>query len=256
MIRQQKFAIFMVFITLVLTACAGTNSQQIKLDGTVWILTHIQGNPVLNGTMPTLKLEAGQASGNGSCNSFGGEYTLVGAKLTFGALMSTMMACDPPEIMQQEQAYLAALGSAVKFNIQAGKLNILDKDSNIVLTFSAQETSLEGKAWQMNSFYDGKSAIVSALEGSPVTAQFGDGMVSGSAGCNQYSATYTQKSEKLTIGPVAATEMWCEQPSGVMEQESQYLSALTQTASYRMEGNRLTLLNTEGNIMAEFTRMP
>ena len=50
-----------------------------------------------------------------------------------------------------------------------------------------------------------------------------------------------------------STKMYCE---GLMDQESQYLYALTFAASYRIEAGRLILFNADGNIMAEFTAVP
>ena len=253
---RSKFAFFMLLLTLILAACTGTFAPQTRLDGGAWILTHIHGNPVLPGTLPTLTFDAGQVSGNGSCNGFGGEYTQSGAQLTFGALMSTMMACDPAEVMGQEQAYLAALGSAAEFDLTDGNLILFNSDGIVVLSFTTQDTSLEGKTWQMTFYNNGMGGVVSALDGSTVTAQFGDGVLSGSSGCNLYSAAYTQEKLKLSIGPAAGTEMYCEGPAGVMEQESQYLNALGSTASYRMEANRLTLFDTDGSIVAEYTLIP
>lgn len=132
------FVPFIAAVLLSLTACNGNSTPLTDLNSSSWILTHISSKSVLAGTQPTLNLEDGQASGNGSCNSFGGEYTLRGARLTFGPLMSTMMACDPVEVMEQEQAFLSALGSAARFSIKAGKLTILNADGNEVLTFTSR----------------------------------------------------------------------------------------------------------------------
>ena len=61
-------------------------------------------------------------------------------------------------------------------------------------------------------------------EGTMVTAEFGaDGAVRGSAGCNQYSATYTLHGERLGFGPIATTAMDCEVG---MEQEDAYHAAM------------------------------
>jgi heat shock protein HslJ len=52
------------------------------------------------------------------------------------------------------------------------------------------------------------------------------------------------------------TTMMACMPQEVMDQEQAYFSALSATASYRVDGNRLTLLDAAGNVLAEFTSMP
>ena len=127
---KQLLALFLAAGLLPLTACTGTNSPQADLNGTTWVLTQLQGQPVLDGTQPTLSFLDGQASGNGSCNGFGGEYTQNGDKLSFGALMSTLMACEPAGIMDQEQAYFSALASTVSFLGSGDRLTLLDAEGN------------------------------------------------------------------------------------------------------------------------------
>ena len=41
------------------------------------------------------------------------------------------------------------------------------------------------------------------------SATFADATVSGNAGCNDYTGSYTVDGEKLTIGPLAATKKAC-----------------------------------------------
>jgi heat shock protein HslJ len=73
-----------------------------------------------------------------------------------------------------------------------------------------------------------------------ITAQFtSDGKLSGSAGCNQYSGTYTVSGNSITIAtPLASTMMACD--PAVMEQESVYLNALGEAKTYSINGDQLT----------------
>ncbi len=136
---KQILALALATIVLTLTACARTGAPQADLNGTVWTLTSLNGQPVLDGTQPTLAFADGQASGNASCNSFGGDYTLSGDELTFGALMSTLMACFPEEVMDQEQAYLSALASTASYQVDGNTLILLDADGNVLAEFVAAE---------------------------------------------------------------------------------------------------------------------
>jgi heat shock protein HslJ len=134
---MNTYKLVMVLILLLtLTAC-GSAAPSADLKGTSWALVEISGQPVVADSSPTLSFDDGQAGGNGSCNSFGGEYTLDNGKLTFGPLMSTMMYCE--ETMDQETAYLAALQSAAAYEMEDGRLLILDADGVVVLVFEPQE---------------------------------------------------------------------------------------------------------------------
>lgn len=134
---KRILALFLIAVGLILSSCAGTGAAQPGLDGTAWTLTSIQGKPVLPGTQPGLSFEKGRASGNGSCNGFGGDYTVKGNKLTFGSIMSTLMACNPTGIMDQEQAYFSALSSTASYRVDGSRLVLLDAAGNILAEFMA-----------------------------------------------------------------------------------------------------------------------
>ncbi len=260
---KPRIFLSLVFLTsLTLSACSGGVSQP-SLEATAWVLTEIQGQPVLAETWPTLRFENGKVAGYDGCNWFDGAYTVRGGGLTFGSLMTTMRAClsglsnstAASPIMQQAQAYHAALEAARKYAVREQNLIILDQSGAVLLTFSPQDTQLEGKTWQLTSYYNGKDSIQAVLGTATITAEFAEGKMAGSAGCNSYSATYTQAGSKLTFGPAISIEMACAE-AGVMEQESAYLALLPTVVSYRMEGERLTLFNAQGLSVAEFVQAP
>lgn len=72
---------------------------------------------------------------------------------------------------------------------------------------------------------------------------------SGSAGCNQYTAPYTRDGETLAVGDVVATKKYCQDPDGIMEQESTYLSALGAVTRYGRESDHLLLHYGEGAVL-------
>jgi heat shock protein HslJ len=88
------------------------------------------------------------------------------------------------------------------------------------------------------------------------TAEFSGDQISGSAGCNTYSGTYTISGSEFTIGDVASTEMWCMEPEGVMDQEQTYLAALASVASYRLAKERLEVLDGRGDVILIFELRP
>ncbi len=66
-----------------------------------------------------------------------------------------------------------------------------------------------------------------------------DKSVSGNGGCNRYFGNYTLDAFVLTFGELSATEMYCDEP--IMEVERALFDALSNTASFTLENNVLTL---------------
>jgi heat shock protein HslJ len=60
-----------------------------------------------------------------------------------------------------------------------------------------------------------------------------DGSVSGFAGCNTFSGTYTTDGTTLTMGPLASTEIGCQRPASAVEAE--YLGALSGVTSWEID---------------------
>ena len=74
-------------------------------------------------------------------------------------------------------------------------------------TATPQPSPIIGTSWLMTAYFDGATGLVPALPGVAVTALFGaDGsQLSGSGGCNDYTATYAASGEVLSIGLPAVT---------------------------------------------------
>jgi heat shock protein HslJ len=203
-------------------------------------------------TGPSATFADGTVSGSAGCNRYTASYTVDGDALEIGPAASTNMACPPPAD-RVEREYLAALERVAAWQLDGGELVLDDADGKERLRFS--EASPAG-AWVATSFRQ-RDAVSSPLPGTEVTAVFGaDGTLAGTAGCNTYRATYDTDGAAITIGEPAATKKACTTPEGVMEQELAYLSALPLAASYTVEGDRLSLLTTEGTYVAIYERSP
>lgn len=223
------------------------------LADTNWVLVSLNGQPAIADTQVTIRFEDGQLSGTEGCNRYSTSYKTDGNKLTVDKnVVSTMMACAEP-IMAQAAAYIAALTGAVTYRIEGGQLTLFDGSGKSLATFAPQSVGLADTSWIVTGYNNGQGAVVSVIAGSQLTADFGaDGTLSGSAGCNNYTATYEISGTNLKIGPTASTRMACADPAGVMEQEVQYLQALATAATYAREGNRLELRTADGALAATF----
>jgi heat shock protein HslJ len=107
--------------------------------------------------------------------------------------------------------------------------------------------------WTLISFAAGMTTNV--LAGTTITATFSDGgTVSGSAGCNNYLATYQVQNTKLTIGKPETSNTTCNSPTGIMDQEAIYLSNLQGTGSYAINGDLLTVYDLTGKILLTYQK--
>ena len=237
-----------------------TDTSVVQLTDTDWVLvSYMDPNgvmvEVLPGTNSTARFQDGQINGNAGCNSYFGGYEVEGTNISVGPLASTEMFCgSPPGAMDQETAFLAALGSAATYQIVEDQLTIANEAGDPVLIFEvAEPKSLTGNLWQAISYNNGQEAVVSVIIGTEITAYFDeDGTLSGSAGCNNYSAAYEVDGDKITIGPAITTRMFCGDPEGNMDQEAQYLAALDMVSAYQFEDDRLILMDSEGRRVVNY----
>jgi heat shock protein HslJ len=221
------------------------------LAGTNWVLATLDGNEPLEGTTVTLRFGAdGTASGSDGCNRFATTYIQDGANLTINPAAATMMMCAEPEgVMEQAAAYTAALAQTTSFTANDRQLALL-AGNQILATFMADVQALAGTEWDVTMFNNGQEAVVGVIEGSEITALFGeDGELSGSAGCNQYIGSYTVDGNTIQIGQLGSTMRFCAEPEGVMEQEQAFLAALQSAATFTVEGDTLQM-RTAGDAIA------
>jgi len=238
-----------IIVGLMLVGCATADSPNHTnaLNDTSWTLSDLHGQSVLSPRQVTMHFEKGMIQGSDGCNRYSTTYTATGGKFKAGEnMVSTKMACPEP-IMRQAEVFLSALIMASGYKMDTQQLILLDANGNALATFTAQSTILGVTSWRVTGYNNGKQAVVSVLIGSELTADFNaDGNLGGSAGCNNYAATYATSGKSIKIDKVASTKKICTRPSGVMEQETQYLKALATAVTYRLDGDRLELRTADG----------
>ena len=225
------------------------------LSGTSWkVMNYNNGKQavvsLLTGSEISLNFGTdGRLSGNSGCNTYNGGYEASDKTLKVGPLVSTMMACDKPVgVMDQEQQYLAALQNSATFEIAGDTLTIRDASGAMQVVAKVNTPAgLSGTSWAVTMVNNGKQAVVGLIAYSEVTLNFGaEGQVSGNSGCNTYSGGYETSGAALKVGPLASTMMACDKPAGVMDQEQQYLAALQNAATYEISGSNLTIRDAAG----------
>ncbi|MFB2895229.1 META domain-containing protein [Aerosakkonemataceae cyanobacterium BLCC-F50] len=95
----------------------------------------------------------------------------------------------------------------------------------------AQSSPLKG-SWRLGNMalLDLPTPMVPSQE---LTANFANGRISGSGGCNRFMGSYEIQGDRLTINQLASTFKACEEP--IMTQESKYLKALQGAQRFELD---------------------
>jgi len=211
--------------------------------------------PVIPDTAIDAQFAAGKVSGSAGCNRYFGGYTSgEKGRLVFdGRMGATQMACEQP-VAAQEHRYLGLLSSVNSREIRDGMLLLQDKQGQLVLKYRAESPlTLENTSWQATGINNGRGGVVSSATATGVIAMFADGKVSGSAGCNNYSASYEISHSLITIGPVMTSRRLCAEPEGIMAQEQEFLQALAAATQYTLTADRLELRDSNGSLQVVFS---
>ena len=115
------------------------------LVGTTWGLTSYNNgkgalaSPLAGSDSTAVFGADGNVAGSGGCNSYSAAYEVDGLKISISPATSTMMACAEPEgIMEQETAYLAALQTATRYEIEGDELVLLSGEGSKAAVFAAR----------------------------------------------------------------------------------------------------------------------
>ncbi|MFV1991158.1 MAG: META domain-containing protein [Acidimicrobiales bacterium] len=135
---------------------------------------------------------------------------------------------------------------------------------------AAPAPELAGTSWFVE-FLEIETGMTNPWPGTELTLEFfGDGTVSGSAGCNTFSGPFVvsgpydefeegvrdpNDGQAMTLGPFEATEMVCSAPKNVMEQEVEYFTALDQVGRWVIARGDLSLRKADGLFALSFLPM-
>ena len=247
----------LVTVVLAAAACSASGGSGGTLEGTTWLLkSYDNGTSMVNvpqGVYPDAVFAAGKVSGILVCNSYTGGYTQSGSSLTISQLATTMMAC-PDTSAGVEQQMAAAMQKAATYTASAASLKVYDSTGKDLLVYqAAPKDTLSGTSWTATGVNNGTGAVASVAAGTTITASFGtDGQLSGSGGCNQYSATFTSADGAIVIGPIAGTRMACDPV--VSDQETAYFAALDAATTYKVQGSTLELRDDSGALQVTYTK--
>jgi heat shock protein HslJ len=196
--------------------------------------------------------DAGTLYGSAGCNRYSASYQINGSSLSVRSVAVSEVYCtEPVGLMQQESRFVKLLVTVSSYRVEEDRLDLLGPSGRELMTFERMEQPrkhpLLNTTWALDYISAGGNAVASPIEGTEITAVFaGDGTVSGSAGCNAYSAVFQVNETHLTMERIISTKTSCTEPEGIMKQEGRYLNLTGTVAGYRIEDDSLTLIDGSG----------
>jgi len=233
--------------------CGGTEMPP-SPTGSIWCWIELRGPDAMQVPHPgRYTLEFGADGGyafRADCNTGGGSYEIHGSQLDLGPAAATQAACPPGSLGSR---FAASLGSSVGYSREAGRLVLELADGAGSLVFVPQrDLALVGSSWLVRAVNKGRQGVVSAALGSAITVSFdAEGRMSGSTGCNRYSAEFSVQGDALDVGTASATRKLCSEPERVMQREAEFLIALGTVERFEQRGERLQLLTADGALAVD-----
>ena len=107
-------------------------------------------------------------------------------------------------------------------------------------------------SWELVS-YGSPSSQTPAAPSVDTSVEFGsDGTLAGNVGCNSFGGDYKVDGDKIVFGQITSTLMFCEGPVG--EQEATTLAVFTESATFVVEGDSLTITSADGDSVIVLAR--
>jgi heat shock protein HslJ len=111
--------------------------------------------------------------------------------------------------------------------------------------------TIHGSAWRLERLGN-PDADTPAVARADVTLRFTDergdsGRLGGSGGCNRYFASYRIEGDRLHVGAIGSTKMFCPDDA-VMEQEGWLFRALEGAERFTAADDRLVITGTGGTL--------
>jgi len=183
------------------------------LTGVVWRATNYNnGQEAVVGMLEDSEItvifgEDGSLSGSAGCNNFITGYTVSDNQITIEPAATTMMMCDAPAgVMEQEAAFLAALSTAAAFTVNGQVLEMRTADDAMALRFEVATDSVVATAAASS---DDPDPVAPDAEAEPVAFavaadQTPSGRVTAALGVNIRTGPSTQY-PVVGIAPLDAT---------------------------------------------------
>ena len=234
---------------------------ELAAEGT-WVLELLDGRPVIEDSAITLRIGDDWFNGINGCNSYGGQSRdgtpVVGAdgvfKIPPGVSVTAMLCPEPEGVMDQADAYLAALVQGERFRITDDRLEILDSGDAAKLAFVKQPplpgrpVDLEGTAWRLLSEGDTMDGVRAAT-----LVFLDDRLVTGATARRSYVATYRASEGALRFpgkSMLRSSQSWQSLGEKARILEGEFTDFLTWAREYSVDkeggSSRLRIWSIQG----------
>ncbi len=268
--REWFLPLLLVGLVVVLAGCGGANAtpapatqvidvveaadtvqDEAALANTAWQAVSFgsldDGIPVIPDTYPSLHFLVDRYSGYTGCNWFLGVYETDGNSMSIETPTSTAGGCEGEELVEQDGTYASSLLNVTNYELADDTLLLYTVEDQLFLTMVPLESlPFAETTWELKFFSTEPEYWQAHLPDTLITAQYNGEQITGTAGCNDYSASYTRSDDQLTLGELTVTQKTCDDPEGVMGQESEYLSMLATAGAVIESARTLELLTSDG----------
>jgi heat shock protein HslJ len=220
------------------------------LAGTRWQLREIDGAAALPAPRVSLVFEAGRLGGYAGCNHYGAAWRSAGGGLRVEAPEASARGCAGAP-MRQEIAYLGVLPRVQGYRLASGELQLLGAQDRVLARFAPlprvpfDRAAVTGSRWQLPAPGDGP----------PAWLELGDGSLRGFAGCRGFTGSWTARDDRFAVTSLSMDATECARGPEALAREHAFLDHLSETASLRVAGDRLQLIDAGGAVL-EMRRAP
>ena len=250
--------------TLVFIKQEALPGNPIELAGTQWRLVS-EDDPAGDTPMATLAfLDDYRVAGTTACRDYLATYWVSEGRIDFPTL--SMIGAYPScsdELLGLEGGFTGSLTGTQDYSVveDAGLSRLTIRTSGgRTLTFEPLLPAVESIAdgnWVLKAFVKVHVTesgmrllrVTNPLQGPEITMSFRESGVSGSAGCNSYSAQYSISDAEITFTSPRVTRRACAAPDGIMQQETRFLNLLPSLTKFHIYGDRLFIHAKDGRAM-------
>jgi heat shock protein HslJ len=138
---MRRTLVFAAVLGLALAACADPSEPAADPTQSAWVLDSgtVDGAdiPIVEDHPITLTFEGTGIAGSSACNTYFGGYTINGTEISFSDMGSTLMACEPAEVMDSESMYLDAMSKVDSFTATSDTLTLTGDGVELVFAVDA-----------------------------------------------------------------------------------------------------------------------
>ncbi len=201
------------------STAGGAGSLPADVIGSTFVATQVTGQyTIVPGSTISLTFENGTLAARAGCNNMFGPFTVEADVLTVSQMGSTMMACDP-DLMKQDQWLSAFLASGPTWTYDGGTLQLTNGTDTMQLNAAlSAAAAVPGVGWKLVGLISQSGSTVSAVDPSlSPWIEFDGSTVTLDTSCNSGSGSAEIADETITFGPIAMTMRACLPPSSDVE---------------------------------------